>query len=120
MFHRGSYFALRDQEKHSPDSIHGGDSPEAHLLSPPTMTTIAFTTLKHLPVTLLVLPWLQRIALANEAMGRLLGIDLVDSVAGIERLSSITDILQGHEMLQLGIDILQDGSPICITLGGIS
>ena len=70
------------------------------------MTTIAFTTLKHLPVPLLVLPLLQGITLVNGAMGRLLGIDLVDAAAGIERLPSIADILQGCEMPQLGINIL--------------
>ena len=103
--------------RNSPDPIHGGDSLEAHLPSPPTMTTIVFTTLKHLPAPLPVLPLLQRIVLTNEAMGWLLGIDLVNAAVGIERLPSITDILQGRKMPQLGIDILQDGSPICLTRG---
>jgi hypothetical protein len=85
MFHRSSYFALGDQEKLSPNSIYSGDSPETHLPSPPTMTTITFTTFKHLPVPLPVLPWLQIISLANKAIERLLGIDPVDAAASIER-----------------------------------
>jgi hypothetical protein len=52
------------------------------------------------------------VCLANEAMGRLLGIDF-ESIA--DQGMSITDSLQDRSMGDLGIDILQNGSPILVS-----
>ncbi|KAI4957605.1 hypothetical protein J4E86_004744 [Alternaria arbusti] len=70
----------------------------------------AFTALQYLPVPVLVLSAQKTVVLANEAMGRLFGIDL----EGDHDLS-IAEALQDKTMGDLGVDILQNGSPILIT-----
>lgn len=68
--------------------------------------------MQYLPVPILVLSSLKTIAVANEAMGRLLGIDF-ESTAFHEM--SISDVLQDKPMGDLGIDILQNGSPLLVS-----
>jgi len=82
-------------------------------------TAIAFTALQYLPIPLLVLSSYKTVVLANEAMGRLLGLDLTtlvdDGDKGPMTVLSATDLLRGKSMGQLGIDVLQGGSPIWVT-----
>jgi hypothetical protein len=72
----------------------------------------SLTALQYLPVPILVLSSLKTIVVANEAMGRLLGIDF-------ERTAyddmSISEVLQDKSMGDLGIDILQNGSPLLVS-----
>ncbi|KAF2850812.1 putative histidine kinase group protein-like protein [Plenodomus tracheiphilus IPT5] len=72
----------------------------------------SLAALQYLPVPLLVLSSAKTVVLANEAMGRLLDIEF-ESTA-IHRLS-ITEVLQEKSMSELGIDILQNGSPVLVT-----
>jgi hypothetical protein len=72
----------------------------------------SLTALQYLPVPLLVLSSMKTVVLANEAMGRLLGIDFES--AAFHDLS-ISEVLQGKSMGDLGIDILQNGSPILVS-----
>jgi hypothetical protein len=72
----------------------------------------SLTALQYLPVPLLVLSSLKTVVIANEAMGRLLGIDFESTTL---HDSSISDVLQEKSMGDLGIDILQNGSPILVS-----
>lgn len=68
--------------------------------------------MQYLPVPVLVLSSLKTVVMANEAMGRLLDIDF-ESTAFHDL--SISEFLQDKSMSALGIDILQNGSPILIS-----
>lgn len=74
---------------------------------------LAFTALQYLPVPTLVLNHLKTVVLANEAMGRLLGI----SNENLEEDDPLTTIdkLRGQTLSQVGIDMLQDGRPVWVT-----
>ncbi|PSN63467.1 hypothetical protein BS50DRAFT_679732 [Corynespora cassiicola Philippines] len=105
------YFNLRDRSAHSPaGSIRSSDSLSIHLPQP-SATLTALTALQYLPIPLLVLSSEKTVVLANEAMGRLLGIDFESTaIDGV----SVTENLHGKSMGELGIDILQNGSPILV------
>jgi PAS domain-containing protein len=72
----------------------------------PKATEIGFAALQNLPMPLIILSSLKTILLANEAIGRLLGLH-PDVASG--RHESVTDILRGQTLSQIGIDMLQDG-----------
>lgn len=103
------YFPTSGRPK-SPSSIHSSDSMSIHS-SQPTATMAALTALQYLPVPLLVLSSNKTVVIANEAMGRLLGIDF-ESTAFHD--FSISEVLQDKTMGELGIDILQNGSPLLV------
>ncbi|KAF2723288.1 hypothetical protein K431DRAFT_325909 [Polychaeton citri CBS 116435] len=89
---------------------------------------MAFTALQYLPMPVLVLSSSKTIVLANEAMGRLLGIDLFpeqqqqqegEADGTLERPQSpkvrnATDILHGVSLGQLGLDLFQNGGPMFV------
>jgi hypothetical protein len=81
-------------------------------LASPTAEMASLTALQYLPVPILVLSSQKTVVLANEAMGRLLDIGF-DSTAYHDL--SISEVLQDKTMGDLGIDILQNGSPVLIT-----
>jgi hypothetical protein len=100
----GGYFDLAEcPRSKSPSSIHSSDSLSIRLPSP-TTTLASLTALQYLPVPLLVLSSLKTVVLANEAMGRLLGIDFESTTL---HDSSISEVLLEKSMGELGIDILQ-------------
>jgi hypothetical protein len=72
----------------------------------PTATEIAFAALRYLPTPVIVLTSLKTVALANEAMGRLLGLH--------QGAASATDALKGQTLSQIGIDMVQDGMPLSL------
>ncbi|KAJ4987400.1 histidine kinase hhk6p [Stagonosporopsis vannaccii] len=104
------YFRMSDRPK-SPSSIHSTDSMSIHSAQPSAMVT-SLTALQYLPVPLLVLSNEKSVVIANEAMGRLLGIDF-ESTAFHD--FSISEVLQNKTMGELGIDILQNGSPLLVS-----
>jgi hypothetical protein len=106
------YFNLPDGTPPSPGSIRSNDSMSIHLPSLSSDTLAALTAMQYLPIPLLVLSSEKTVCIANEAMGRLLGIAF-DSTIGEGR--SVTDHLHGKNMGELGIDILQNGSPILVS-----
>ena len=67
---------------------------------------------------LVVLSSMKTVVLANEAMARLLGIDLTilseQPHGRSEDVQSATDIFHGLTLGQLGIDMLQNGTPIWV------
>ena len=72
----------------------------------PKATEVGFAALRNLPIPLLVLSSLKVILLANDAMGRLLGLH-ADAASGHQ--VTVTDLLRGQTLSQIGIDMLQDG-----------
>jgi hypothetical protein len=111
----GSYFDLpgRREDASSLLSIDGSPlSADSTALSPAAASLAA---LQYLPVPLLVLSSMKTVVLANEAMGRLLGVDMRQLQAADGEILSITDVLQGQTVARLGIEILQHGSPILIS-----
>ncbi|KAF2682689.1 putative histidine kinase group protein-like protein [Lentithecium fluviatile CBS 122367] len=104
------YFDLPDFDSSS--SIHSNDDMSIELPTVPSPTVAALTALQYLPIPLLVLSSQKTVVLANEAMGRLLGIEF--ECTAPEGLS-VTDTLHGKHMAELGVDILQNGSPIMVS-----
>ncbi|KAJ4296273.1 hypothetical protein N0V90_006318 [Kalmusia sp. IMI 367209] len=79
----------------------------------PSGTMVALTALQYLPIPLLVLSSDTTVTLANEAMGRLLGIDF--EATATEGMT-VTEALLGKSMAELGVDILlQNGSPMLVS-----
>jgi hypothetical protein len=107
------YFPLgeRSRSKSPSSSVHSSDSLSIHMPSPSTILA-SLTALQYLPVPILVLSSAKTVVIANEAMGRLLGIDF-ESTAFHDL--SISEVLQDKSMADLGVDILQNGSPILVS-----
>ncbi|KAK3951777.1 putative histidine kinase [Pseudoneurospora amorphoporcata] len=74
---------------------------------------LAFSAMQFLPVPILVLDSFKTVVLANESMGRLLGMSL-DGTGEGDDLSSTMDQLRGQSLSQVGIDLIQDGMPVWI------
>jgi len=98
----------------SPASVHSAFS--VRMPSTPTAAEVAFTALQYLPMPTLVLSSLKTVVLANEAMGRLLGIDprqeLEEEALGAT--PGVTDFIYGQSLAQLGVDMLHHGSPVWV------
>lgn len=110
----GGYFDLpRREDAQSPTSDHSSLSLD--IPSHPTITSAALTALQYLPIPVLVLSSSKTVVLANESMGRLLAVDMRALQDDKGDILSITDVLQGQTISQLGIEILQHGSPILIS-----
>jgi hypothetical protein len=75
---------------------------------------LAFSAMQFLPVPILVLNNLKTVVLANEAMGRLLGIP-TDSSGSHDDDSPVMNQLRGQTLPQVGIDMLQDGRPVWVS-----
>ncbi|EGX89909.1 autoinducer 2 sensor kinase/phosphatase luxQ [Cordyceps militaris CM01] len=74
---------------------------------------LAFSAMQYLPVPVIVLNNLKTVVLANEAMGRMMGI-ITDDTDG-DDFSMTIDRLRGQTLSQVGIDMLQDGKPVWVT-----
>ncbi|KAM5355536.1 hypothetical protein ACJ41O_002182 [Fusarium nematophilum] len=74
---------------------------------------LAFSAMQYLPVPTIVLNNLKTVVLANEAMGRMLGIVTEDSDE--EDASATIEHLRGQTLSQVGVDMLQDGQPVWAT-----
>lgn len=111
------YFDIRPDGAQSPASIRS-EALSVGIPTTPTSTAAALAALQYLPVPVVVLSSLKTVVVANEAMGRLLSIDvnaLQDPSEGSDGIFSITDVLHGQSVANLGVDILQHGSPIWIS-----
>ncbi|KAL7620854.1 hypothetical protein AAE478_009852 [Parahypoxylon ruwenzoriense] len=75
---------------------------------------LAFSSMQFLPVPVLVLSNLKTVVLANEAMGKMLGL-VGDSPQPTENLSAICEGLRGQTLSQVGIDMIQDGRPVWVS-----
>ncbi|KAI1138074.1 hypothetical protein F5Y05DRAFT_404367 [Hypoxylon sp. FL0543] len=75
---------------------------------------LAFSAMQFLPVPLLVLNNLKTVVLANEAMGKMLGM-VGDSPPPTDDPAVICESLRGQTLSQIGIDMVQDGRPIWVS-----
>ncbi|KAL9617143.1 MAG: hypothetical protein Q9160_008040 [Pyrenula sp. 1 TL-2023] len=75
---------------------------------------LALSALQYLPTPLLVLTSQKTVVLANESMGRLLGLRGHDEPPPAHE-RSISDILQGQSLSQIGVDMMQDGTPVWVS-----
>jgi PAS domain S-box-containing protein len=126
---RGDYFSAEsdgDEDGSSPTRSWRRASLSIRIPPPTQSANIAFTALQYLPMPVIVLSSTKTIVLANESMGRLLGIDpsyeggdeLADSdaLSGLEanQAKSATDILYGLTLTELGLDLLNGTSPVFV------
>lgn len=125
------YFTSGGSEDGGSVSSHNGRARRASLsirIPPaPVSTSTAFAALQYLPMPVLVLSSAKTIVLANEAAGKLLGIDLdeddldtpsveqsAQDALSKDEAKSATDILYGVSLAQLGLDLLQRGNPVFV------
>lgn len=127
----GGYFDLGPGQHGSRNGspVASGACSSMSIPMPPSQTALdmAFTALQYLPMPLFVLSVNKDILLANEAAGRLFGIDpsIVlhpDDALDAHDLSRVnsaprttTDVLYGVPIRSMGIDLLQNGSAIWVT-----
>ncbi|KAK8222990.1 hypothetical protein BKA81DRAFT_404648 [Phyllosticta paracitricarpa] len=111
----GYFEMLPDNRPGSPGSVHS-DSLSMNMSPTPTTTSMAFAALQYLPVPMLVLSSTKTVVLANEAMGRLLNLEKCAlDLQDMDIVRTVTDTLYGRTMSEIGVDMLQDGSPIWIS-----
>lgn len=106
----GGYFNLRETGPQSSSSL--SEAAPLKMSSIPSPSAAALTALQYLPVPVLVLTAEKTVIVGNEAVGRLLGINPQDTNRDSTMQLSVSEILRGRPIGQLGIDILQEGSPI--------
>jgi len=106
----GGYFDLPEIDRHPPVSM--SEMASLGMPSPPDASTAALTALQYLPIPVLVLSAEKAVLMANDAMGHLLGIDTDDTADDAVMRLSMSETFRGQPIGQLGIDILQGGSPI--------
>ncbi|XXH06072.1 hypothetical protein Hte_012517 [Hypoxylon texense] len=75
---------------------------------------LAFSAMQFLPVPLLVLNNLKTVVLANEAMGKMLGM-VGDSPQPTEDPAVLCESLRGQTLSQIGVDMIQDGRPVWVS-----
>lgn len=92
------------------------DSPMRLQMPIPYVTPgqLAFSAMQFLPMPVLVLNSLKTVVLANEAMGRLLGLIPESNEGTGEASSRLLDQLNGQTLSQIGIDMVQNGRPIWV------
>ncbi|KAH7391349.1 hypothetical protein BKA64DRAFT_710256 [Cadophora sp. MPI-SDFR-AT-0126] len=81
----------------------------------PSAADLAMSALQYLPYPVMVLNNMKTLIMANDAMGRLLGIEDQDGDVVSDDGISILDRLRGQTLNQLGIDMLQEGRPVWVT-----
>ncbi|PVH76406.1 hypothetical protein DL98DRAFT_425692, partial [Cadophora sp. DSE1049] len=81
----------------------------------PSSADLAMSALQYLPYPVMVLNNMKTLVMANDAMGRLLGIEDQDGDVVSDDGMSILDKLRGQTLNQLGIDMLQEGRPVWVT-----
>ena len=93
------------------------DSPGSFRLPMPMLSPgqLAFTALQFLPVPMLVLNNFKTVVLANDAMGRMLGLTGEGPNDQQDDGSTVSDKLRGQTLSQVGIDMIQDGRPVWIS-----
>ena len=86
----------------------------------PTAAETALVALKYVPTPLLVLSSLKTVILANEAMGRLLGVESYKEdedgvVCEEDEASGTQEMLYGQTLSQIGVDMIQSAQPIWVS-----
>ncbi|CAJ2500689.1 Uu.00g035420.m01.CDS01 [Anthostomella pinea] len=105
---------LRDTPGSTPEGARSA-STSPFRLSMPMISPgqLAFSAVQFLPVPVLVLNNLKTVVLANEAMGKMLGL-LGDSSQGRDDGPTVSDQLRGQTLSQVGVDVIHNGKPVWI------
>ena len=108
----------------TPGGPHGRDSPNLHVPPRAVQADTAFISLQYLPLPVMVLSSAKTIILANDAMGRLLGIDAFDDAeesgdsslkqATLGMYKTPTEMLYGTTLSSLGFDMLRGGNAVFV------
>ncbi|KAJ2974880.1 hypothetical protein NQ176_g5825 [Zarea fungicola] len=111
----GRFF--RDSLGMTTDEVRSQSQSPFRLAIPATISPaqLAFSAMQYLPVPVIVLNSLKTVVLANEAMGRMLGLITDDSDDDDDETSRAIDRIRGQTLSQVGIDMLQDGKPVWVT-----
>jgi hypothetical protein len=111
--HADSYLKSRGQ---SPRRWNSGASGLLHIHIPgyPSPADLAMSTMQYLPYPLMVLNSLKTLVMANEAMGRLLGIEEDGDITSDNGTTAL-DRIKGQTLSQMGIDMFQDGRPVWVS-----
>lgn len=105
-----------EQFDNAHDDRHGSRAGLLHIDIPqlPMAADIALAAMQYLPTPVIVLSSLKTVLVANEAMGRLLGMrDPADETSTADR--STTSILKGKSLSQIGVDMVSDGVPVWVS-----
>lgn len=127
---RNGYFSADDREGGlSTSPLRDRRRASLSIRIPPNQATtdMGFTALQYLPMPVLVLSSAKTIVLANEAMARLLGIDVfhddenlgadeeMEDPTGTPEPKTASEILGGVTLTELGLDLLQGGNPVFVS-----
>ncbi|KAK4237506.1 putative signal transduction histidine-protein kinase [Achaetomium macrosporum] len=74
---------------------------------------VAFSVIRFLPVPVLVLDGEKTAVLANEAMGKLLGL-MPATVQDVDSMVLVMDQLRGRSLSQIGVDLVQEAVPVWV------
>ncbi|MCJ1283766.1 hypothetical protein MMC26_003097 [Xylographa opegraphella] len=113
----GEYFGAQKAEEHSSMPVKNSPPLFVNIPQARNAADIALAALQHLPTPILVLSSLKTVVLANEAIGRLLGLTGNDAepMSGGSAAGNDVGSLRGQTLSQLGIDIIQDGQAIWVS-----
>ena len=121
-FHPESYFGAQKRDEQAPRLARSSPPTSLEIPKVPSAAETALAALQYLPTPLLVLSSLKTVILANEAMGRFLGLEgytQEEEGASIRNVEgegiAAQDILYGRTLSQIGIDMLQGGQPIWLS-----
>lgn len=121
-FHPESYFGTQKRDEQAPRSNRTSPQTSVSMPKTPSAAETALAALQYLPTPLLVLSNLKTVIIANEAMGRFLGLEGYtqgkegDGNGNTEgEAATAQDILQGRTLSQIGIDMLQGGQPVWVS-----
>lgn len=121
-FHPESYFGAQKKDEQTLKSNRSSPPTSVGIPKVPSAAETALAALQYLPTPLLVLSSLKTVILANEAMGRFLGLESYTDEEGEEKSMddqgegvAAQDVLYGRTLSQIGIDMLQGGQPIWVS-----
>ncbi|KAK1755331.1 putative signal transduction histidine-protein kinase [Echria macrotheca] len=100
---------MADEKRFGRPTLHPGQVEIPYI----TPGQVAFSALQFLPVPLLVLDGLKMVTLANDAMGRLLGMSEASSQEA-DHIGPIAESLRGQSLSQVGVDLTQGGAPVWV------
>jgi hypothetical protein len=85
-----------------------------NIQEPPSPAEIAMAAMQYLPYPIMILNGSKTPVMANDAMGRLLGTEDTDDNPKGANYIGISSRFRGHNLSQLGIDMLQEGRPVWV------
>ena len=104
-----------------PHNMAQGNRPlSVSIPKPSAAANVAFAALHYLPTPLLVLSSVKSVVLANEAMGRLLGMDFPEAYhksadnSDSEDEEPLLDRLVGRTLSEIGVQIIQNGQRVWV------